>query len=117
MSLKQALENDVRRDAEVFDSHGTLALQNDDYDVAYCRKPETLTGDQWQTVIVRIADAWKLPFSASDLTALLEVARHGFAMVQDEIAEEMDLPDAEMVRLREMLYAWLDKEEVKSDEG
>lgn len=44
----------------------------------------------------------------SDLIAVFEIARLGLAMVQDEIAEEMDVSDEEITRLREeIIYQFL----------
>ena len=38
-----------------------------------------------------------------DLVAILEIARVGIAMAQDEIADELDIPDNEMCRLRDLI--------------
>lgn len=42
-----------------------------------------------------------------DIISLLEMARLGIAMVGDDIAEEMDISDAELVRLRDLLETLL----------
>ena len=38
-----------------------------------------------------------------DLVVILEIARVGIAMVGDEIAEELDLSDAELQRIRDVI--------------
>ena len=42
-------------------------------------------------------------FNSSDQVSILEIARLGIAMVGDEIADEMDISDEELVRLRDKI--------------
>jgi len=44
----------------------------------------------------------------SDLVTVFEIARVGLAMVFDEIAEELDISDAELQRIRRYINASLD---------
>jgi sulfur transfer protein SufE len=44
----------------------------------------------------------------SDLVTVFEIARVGLAMVFDEIAEELDISDAELQRIRQYINASLD---------
>ncbi len=38
-----------------------------------------------------------------DMTLVLEIARLGLAMVGDEIADELDISDEELVRIRNLV--------------
>lgn len=51
--------------------------------------------------------------SAEDINTYLEIATCAFLLVFDDIAEMLDISDTEMLRLRDQLEVYLNKE--KSD--
>ena len=57
-----------------------------------------------------MADGYTLPFSRSDAVVILEVARRALADGElfDEMAEKLDISDAEMRRIRDQLQGYME---------
>lgn len=80
---------------------GELHSEEYEYVDEFVRGVAVVGTDQWYPL--------NLPagFGNGDIRTLLEIARLGIAMVGDEIAEELDLSDDELVRLRDLLHGVL----------